>query len=322
VKTRTLSSRRSKSMSNEGPVLCATDFSPCASQAARAAMPLAAKLGRALHEVHVLDHTALDASEPELITRLERAARDRMLSEWRRLSTSSRLPAATVVQGKPGVEIVREGVRVRASLLVLGSWGHAALRNLLVGSVAELVAESAPIPSLVVRNDEPLRQWCEGKRPLRVLLAFDFGPTAETAARYVSILRQAGPCQVTAARAPGFIEGLRSAKSLSDSISWIQGERRRRAAERAANMGPVVNERREEPGEHRVGDPYQEYAAEPLIAEIHPASIAARPAPTSVTRMVMTSSVLLPFSPMAIPAIRPTESTRMAANAPPKAAIS
>lgn len=57
---------------------------------------------------------------------------------------------ALVVQGPTSGTILKEGEKVGADLIVLGSHGHGALRQMLVGSVSEGVIRGATCPILVV----------------------------------------------------------------------------------------------------------------------------------------------------------------------------
>jgi nucleotide-binding universal stress UspA family protein len=61
---------------------------------------------------------------------------------------------ALVVQGPTSETILKEGKKLGAELIVIGSHGHGALRQMLVGSVSEGVIRGATCPILVVPTHE------------------------------------------------------------------------------------------------------------------------------------------------------------------------
>ncbi len=79
---------------------------------------------------------------------------------------------------------------VEASVTVSGGGG-------LRPRFAETVAENAPVPTLVVRDAETLRQWLRGERTLRVYCAYKFSATADCALGIVRELQNLAACAVT-----------------------------------------------------------------------------------------------------------------------------
>lgn len=79
---------------------------------------------------------------------------------------------------------------VEASVTVSGGGG-------LRSRFAETVAENAPVPTLVVRDAETLRQWLRGERTLRVYCAYEFSATADCALGIVRELQNLAACTVT-----------------------------------------------------------------------------------------------------------------------------
>lgn len=58
-----------------------------------------------------------------------------------------------VALGEPGVELALYAAEVGASVLVVGSRGHGALKRVLLGSVSDHLVRHAPCPVLVVRDE-------------------------------------------------------------------------------------------------------------------------------------------------------------------------
>lgn len=97
----------------------------------------------------------------------------------------------------PARSVVHCAENANARLIVLGSEGTGALERWILGSTVERVAESAPVPTLVMRDSEPLQAWIRGESPLNVFIGADFTPASDAALQWVSELRQLGPCKIT-----------------------------------------------------------------------------------------------------------------------------
>lgn len=62
---------------------------------------------------------------------------------------------------------------------------------------AEAVAENSPVPTLVVRDADNLRQWLRGSRTFHVYCAHGFSETSDAALRAVKDLQDLAACSVT-----------------------------------------------------------------------------------------------------------------------------
>lgn len=185
-------------------VICGTDFTRPARQAADVAATLAATLGRPLLLLH--------AVEPAGGTRTARAGkalvkprRDDLRAEAARLIGRGATVIDEVHAGHADEVLAARARESAARLIVVASIGSRSGASHLLGSVSERTAESAPVPTLVVRDAAPFRAWLDGLRPLRVFVGFDFTISGEAAFDFVRELRRAGPCEVTVgqASAPG-----------------------------------------------------------------------------------------------------------------------
>ncbi|MCI0541345.1 MAG: universal stress protein [Verrucomicrobiales bacterium] len=107
---------------------------------------------------------------------------------------------AELLTGAPDEAIVKKAAAAGSRWVVVSSLGKRAPERWLLGSVSERTAETSPVPTLVVRQDEPLIAWAAGRRPLRILCAYDFTATADAALSHVKGMRRVGPCEVVVAQ--------------------------------------------------------------------------------------------------------------------------
>jgi nucleotide-binding universal stress UspA family protein len=176
---------KTKSSKSSGPrLICGTDFSPNAKQAADVACALAKLLQAPLDLIHVSEIPAHPITVREL--------RDETL----RLRQKGIEVHETLLTGNPDEGLVKQAKPKSYRLVVVSSLGKRPLKRWLLGSVSERTAERAPVPTLVVRDAGPFLAWARGERPLKVFVAFNFTPTSEAALRWVKTLLAMGPCEV------------------------------------------------------------------------------------------------------------------------------
>ena len=138
-------------------VIAAVDFSPVSEAVVSHAIHLARVNQGRLWIVHVAapdpDFVGYEVG-PEVV-RQQRATRLR--EEHQQLEDMARdanaggvTTTALMIQGPTSRTLLEKAAELDADLLVLGSHGHGALHNLLVGSVTESVVKDARIPVLIV----------------------------------------------------------------------------------------------------------------------------------------------------------------------------
>ncbi|MCE7870914.1 universal stress protein [bacterium CPR1] len=167
-------------------VLCGTDFTPLAQETARLTLSLARKLGAQFHLIHVTD-------EPD-------ASRARLQSVAAELGDQVQ---AEVLAGHPDEALVERARVLNSQLLVVGSLGRRNFSDWLLGSTAERVVRSCPVPSLVVRKPERLDCWLKGQRPLKVMLAVSPDGSVLGALKWLESLERVGPIESFAVRVSG-----------------------------------------------------------------------------------------------------------------------
>ncbi len=138
-------------------ILVPVDLSAAAAPVCAAACDLARRTGAGLLLLHVVqppqlmvsDLYALGAAQAdEMLAAAEEAARKRLADLAARCAKNGVKVRTLQLLGNPVSEIL---ARARgAHLIVLGSHGHGAMYDLLVGSTAHGVLKKAPCPVLVV----------------------------------------------------------------------------------------------------------------------------------------------------------------------------
>ena len=112
---------------------------------------IASKFNAELHVVHVVQVI----SEIEMVTHDWENASRKTLNE---ISIKPSNPKITVIReirkGRPFIEIIKYAREINIDLIIIGSHGHKALSQLLIGSEAENLVRKAPCPVLVVRHPE------------------------------------------------------------------------------------------------------------------------------------------------------------------------
>ncbi len=98
----------------------------------------------------------------------------------RRLAKAGLKASGRYLIGHPGEEISAAAVKDDVDLIVMGSHGHSALRNLLVGSVTNNVLARTQIPMLVLRHKE-----APTTDALKVAIAVDGSKYGREAVKYV-----------------------------------------------------------------------------------------------------------------------------------------
>jgi nucleotide-binding universal stress UspA family protein len=146
-------------------ILLPTDFSECATDAARYAFALAEQFEAHLHLLHVIHDISTQVPDfgmglafpayveniPERIQKQEEAAIHNLSALTPDGWSKEYGVTIAVKHGQPFVEIIRYAREHDVDLIVIGTHGRTALSHALMGSVAERVVRKAPCPTLTVR---------------------------------------------------------------------------------------------------------------------------------------------------------------------------
>jgi nucleotide-binding universal stress UspA family protein len=142
-------------------ILYPTDFSDLSLHAMKYATFLCEKLGATLHCLHVVDDSYLQywlaADMPAMpvgppVEEVMAAGR-KQLEEF----VAAHAPAGVKVvqavrRGRPFLEIINHAREKSVDLVVMGTHGRTALRQVLMGSVADKVLHKSPCPVMTVRS--------------------------------------------------------------------------------------------------------------------------------------------------------------------------
>jgi nucleotide-binding universal stress UspA family protein len=149
-------------------ILYATDLGDHEPEIFRHAAGLARQFGAKVHVIHALEpigefaHSMIDNFLPQevqeklrqegfeqvrvkLHERLDDYCKDAL-----RVHTEVETSELRMVEGIPAQVILEEAERTKADLIVLGSHGHTAINEVLLGSVARKVTGKSKIPVLLV----------------------------------------------------------------------------------------------------------------------------------------------------------------------------
>ena len=180
-------------------IVCGTDFSIHAANAAQVAAALAKRSNMALRLMHGVAPASVEFLSKENVDRIRERLRRKLVAEGNRLREMGADVMESLALGRPHEVLANAAEPSKADLIIVSSIGQFAPSRWLVGSVAEKTAQLAKVPTLVVREHESLLGWAKGKRTLKVFVGYDFSANADAALQWVASLRSIGDCRVTVA---------------------------------------------------------------------------------------------------------------------------
>jgi universal stress protein A len=137
-------------------VLAPIDFSPVSERVVERAIALARATGARLVLLHIVaplpiigKNLALTAVGAELAAAAEKGAANKLAKLQRSLRDEGVTAHAVHVRGDPRECIVEQAERLTADYIVIGSHGHTAFYDLLIGSTANGVLKRASCPVVI-----------------------------------------------------------------------------------------------------------------------------------------------------------------------------
>ncbi len=135
-------------------ILAPIDLSDAAAGVTSEARALAGILGGKVSLLHVVPPPVVIneySPEAERLADEEQQSAEQSLEYWKQSLKNEGVEAETALRhGPPVATILDEAVRTNADYVVMGSHGHGALYNLLVGGTASGVIQKSPCPVVIV----------------------------------------------------------------------------------------------------------------------------------------------------------------------------
>ncbi|MGH8657022.1 MAG: universal stress protein [Gammaproteobacteria bacterium] len=146
-------------------LLIATDFSALSEHTLDYAIGLATALNASVELLHVHHSPALSLQDgdlsmpvnPTLEAEYQANVQQRLDKLVEKYQASGVKISGRLLSGIPYAEIIRAAEEGGVDLIVMGTHGRTGLAHLLMGSVAERVVRSSPIPVLTVPSAERTR---------------------------------------------------------------------------------------------------------------------------------------------------------------------
>jgi len=145
-------------------IVIATDGSESVRRAVHVALDFADRFDAAVHALYVVDEGEVESS-PERVREEMRAALDDSGAEaLQEVAAATDRPVTTAVrEGRPATVIREYAVDHEADVVAMGTRGRHGENRFLIGSVAERVVRTCPVPVLTVRQlDESERDGADG----------------------------------------------------------------------------------------------------------------------------------------------------------------
>ncbi|WP_135823282.1 universal stress protein [Halorussus ruber] len=136
-------------------VVIATDGSESVTRAVRVALDLAQRFDASVHALYVVDTGEVDSSPEELRDELRSALESQGEEALDAVRDHADREVTTAVrEGRPAAEITEYAREQDADMVATGTRGRHGENRFLIGSVAERVVRSCPVPVLTVRQLE------------------------------------------------------------------------------------------------------------------------------------------------------------------------
>lgn len=179
-------------------IICGTDFSIHARNAADVAAALACRSKTTLRLMHGVEPAAVEFLPKNTVDNLRERLQRRIVAEGNRLRLAGVEMMESVALGRPHEVLANTAKSTKTwwsfppsdQCHPADGWSAASQKR---------PPNSRKVPTLVVRDHESLLSWAEGKRTLTVFVGYDFSSSSETALRWVASLTQIGACRVTVA---------------------------------------------------------------------------------------------------------------------------
>ncbi|WP_336035420.1 universal stress protein [Halobacterium yunchengense] len=136
-------------------VVIATDGSESVGRAVDVALDFAERFDAAVHALYVLEESEVESAPEEVREEMRDALADRGEDAVAAVADAAGRRVETAVrEGRPAAEISQYAREVDADVVATGTRGRHGENRFLIGSVAERVVRTCPVPVLTVRQLE------------------------------------------------------------------------------------------------------------------------------------------------------------------------
>jgi nucleotide-binding universal stress UspA family protein len=134
-------------------IVVATDGSESVRRAVAVALDVAERFDAEVHALSVVDAGEVDSAPEQVREELRSGLTDRAERALAAVTERAERPVTTAVrEGRPATEIADYARAVDADAVAMGTRGRHGENRFLVGSVAERVVRTCPVPVLTVRQ--------------------------------------------------------------------------------------------------------------------------------------------------------------------------
>jgi nucleotide-binding universal stress UspA family protein len=181
-------------------ILCPVDFFPASLKAFDYALRLASIYGARVHTIHVVSPIAPAVQEFPVDTSgylaaLQRQSMGELLKLKKKADKLEVSFTAEVPTGSVDAEIRNSLTRVRADLLVIGTHGSRGPERWIMGSEADRLIRSCPVPLVTIASVTTAHRPASGIR--RILVTTDFSAGTSDALKYAFSIAQHCKARVT-----------------------------------------------------------------------------------------------------------------------------
>jgi len=134
-------------------IVIATDGSESVRRAVHVALDFAERFDAAVHALYIVDEGEVEASPEQVREEMRAALDDSGQDALDEVAAAADRPITTAVrEGRPATEIREYAVEHDADVVAMGTRGRHGENRFLIGSVAERVVRTCPVPVLTVRQ--------------------------------------------------------------------------------------------------------------------------------------------------------------------------
>ncbi len=179
-------------------IICATDFSSESVEVATIAAHIAnsGNIPGSVALLHAFEKKSGKAANVKAEELRRARAEKQLAAEAKRLGKFGAETSAHLIPGPADAAILGLQSEQEFDLALLAAFSGPAPGQSTMGRTALSLLEQSLVPMLFVRRPHPLQDWLLGKRPLRVLCAFDFTVSARRALAWVPRLAKRQACEI------------------------------------------------------------------------------------------------------------------------------